>query len=68
METRGRSVLKAVIWNGIGLFVMSIVGLLATGSATVGGMLAVINTAIGLTLYIVYERIWAGIRWGRAHG
>ena len=60
--------LKAVIWNGIGLFVMSIVGLLATGSATVGGMLAVINTAIGFTLYIVYERIWARIRWGRAHG
>ena len=68
METRGRSVLNAVIWNGIGLFVMSIVGLLATGSATVGGMLAVINTAIGFTLYIVYERIWARIRWGRAHG
>jgi len=52
----------------MGLGVMTLVGLVATGSAAVGGTLAVVNTAIGLTMYVVYERIWAGITWGRAGG
>lgn len=67
METRRRSVVKAIIWNAMGLAVMTLVGLIATGSAAVGGALAAVNTAIGLTLYVIYERIWAGISWGR-HG
>lgn len=65
METRQRSVVKAVIWNVMGLASMTLVGLLATGSAAVGGTLAIVNTAVGLTMYIFYERVWAGIRWGR---
>lgn len=67
METRRRSVVKAIIWNAVGLAVMTLVGLIATGSAAIGGALALVNTAIGLTLYVLYERIWAGISWGR-HG
>ena len=51
----------------MGLLVMTLVGLVATGSASVGGALAAVNTAIGLTLYLIYERIWSGISWGR-HG
>lgn len=65
METRRRSVVKALIWNVMGLAVMTLVGLIATGSAAIGGALALVNTAIGLTLYIAYERVWAGIAWGR---
>ncbi|KUJ82372.1 DUF2061 domain-containing protein [Ruegeria profundi] len=65
METRRRSVVKAVLWNAMGLAVMTLVGLVATGSAAVGGTLAIVNTAIGLTLYVIYERVWAGIAWGR---
>ncbi|MFD0908858.1 DUF2061 domain-containing protein [Ruegeria arenilitoris] len=67
METRRRSVVKAIIWNAMGLAVMTVVGLIATGSAAIGSALAVVNTAVGLTLYVIYERIWAGISWGR-HG
>ncbi|NOC82603.1 DUF2061 domain-containing protein [Ruegeria sp. HKCCD6428] len=65
METRRRSVVKAIVWNAMGLATMTLVGLIATGSAAVGGALALVNTAIGLALYIVYERIWAGVSWGR---
>lgn len=68
METRARTLVKAFLWNAIGLAVMSLVGLVMTGSAAVGGAMAVINTAIGLTTYVLYERVWANIRWGRAHG
>lgn len=65
METRKRSLLKAVIWNVIGLATMSLVGLAATGSAAVGGTMALANTAIGFTMYLLYERVWSRIRWGR---
>lgn len=65
MESRARSIVKAVIWNLIGLLMMCVVGFVATGSFAVGGAMALINAAIGLTLYVVYERIWAQVRWGR---
>ncbi|WP_170477869.1 DUF2061 domain-containing protein [Ruegeria arenilitoris] len=65
METRRRSVVKAIVWNAMGLVVMTIVGLIATGSAAVGGAVAVVNTAVGLTMYVFYERVWANISWGR---
>lgn len=65
METRRRSLVKAVLWNLLGLVSMSVVGYLATGSLGAGGAMAAINTAIGFTLYVVYERFWAGISWGR---
>ena len=65
VETPSRSFVKAVLWNLLGLVSMSGVGFALTGSITTGGTLAVINTALGFTMYLGYERIWARIRWGR---
>lgn len=68
METRLRSIVKAVIWNLIGFSVMTVVGLVITGSPIAGGLMAAINTAIGFATYLIYERLWAHILWGRCHG
>jgi len=68
METRARTLVKALLWNAIGLTVMSLVGLLMTGSAAVGGAIAMVNAVIGLISYVLYERIWSRVDWGRAHG
>ena len=68
METRLRSIVKAVIWNLIGLSVMAVVGLVVTGSLTEGGVMAAINTAIGFATYMIYERVWSRIHWGCRHG
>lgn len=65
METTKRSVLKAILWNALGLLTMTITGLLMTGSVAVGGALAALNTIVGLVSYVGYERIWARISWGR---
>ena len=65
MDTPKRTLIKAIIWNVIGLACMALVGFVATGSLAVGGTMALINTAIGLSLYVVYERLWARIGWGR---
>lgn len=65
MDSRRRSIVKAVVWNLIGLATMSLVGLAATGSVTLGGTLALVNTGVGLVMYVLYERVWSGILWGR---
>ncbi len=65
METLKRSWLKAVLWNLLGLISMALVGLALTGSLFMGGAMAVINTAIGFSLYLLYERMWDRISWGR---
>ncbi len=56
---------KAIVWMLLGLVMMSVVGLLFTGSIAVGGTMALLNSALGLASYVVYERVWARIRWGR---
>ncbi|MGY3439314.1 MULTISPECIES: DUF2061 domain-containing protein [unclassified Marinovum] len=65
MDTQRRTLVKGGIWMFIGLVVMSGVGLVFTGSMTVGGTMALINSAIGFVTYVLYERFWAGITWGR---
>lgn len=67
MERPARTVVKAIIWNINGLLMMSLVGYVMTGSAGVGGLMALVNTALGLSSYFVYERIWSRISWGRVH-
>ena len=65
METTRRSFVKAVVWTLIGLISMTLTGLWLTGSAEVGGTLALINTGLGLVSYVIYERVWARVTWGR---
>ncbi|MDG1431232.1 MAG: DUF2061 domain-containing protein [Paracoccaceae bacterium] len=65
METRKRSLVKAVIWNALGLTIMALVGFFMTGSFATGGIIALANTILGFSMYLGYERIWANIRWGR---
>ncbi|MEL6689370.1 MAG: DUF2061 domain-containing protein [Pseudomonadota bacterium] len=68
MESATRTWVKAGLWALIGLLVMAVVGFVATGSLVTGGAMAVVNTAVGLVTYVIYERIWARISWGRHAG
>ncbi|MBE1283956.1 MAG: DUF2061 domain-containing protein [Rhodobacteraceae bacterium] len=65
METRVRSLVKALLWNLMGLVSMTAVGFATTGSVLSGGIMALVNTGIGFTMYLFYERAWANVRWGR---
>ncbi|MCC5988159.1 MAG: DUF2061 domain-containing protein [Pararhodobacter sp.] len=66
METRTRTLTKATLWQFLGLVVMALIGWALTGSASLGGGLALSNAIIGFATYVIYERIWARIRWGRS--
>jgi uncharacterized membrane protein len=68
MDSGRRTLVKAVLWNLTGLAVMCLVGFVLTGSVALGGAMAAINTAIGFVTYLVYERIWSRVSWGRADG
>lgn len=65
METKSRSLVKAIIWQVMGLTMMAVVGVIATGSFRVGGTIALMNALIGFVSYLLYERVWARISWGR---
>lgn len=65
MDTFWRSWTKAVLWQLLGLATMSGVGVLVTGSWALGGMMALGNGALGLVLYLIYERLWSRVKWGR---
>ncbi len=65
MDSAKRTVLKAIIWQITGIFTMGLVGFFMTGSVAQGLGLALANTAVGTVTYILYERFWARIRWGR---
>jgi len=65
MESGKRTFVKAMIWQITGILTMSIVGIVMTGSVELGWTLALANTAVGLACYIIYERVWARIRWER---
>lgn len=68
MDSGKRTILKAILWNVLGLGSMTAVGLAMTGSAGLGGAMALANTAVGLCCYVVYERLWARVAWGRVGG
>ena len=65
METKTRTIIKSVTWSAIGWLVMAIVGFIATGSWSTGGGMATINTLIGFVTYLIYERFWSKVTWGR---
>jgi len=67
METPTRSLTKALSWQAIGLISMIGIGYVFTGSLMEGGAMAVVTTALGFCTYVVHERVWARIPWGRAH-
>jgi len=65
MDSSKRTWLKAACWQVLGLICMVAVGYGFTGSMRVGGTMALVNAALGLIAYVIYERFWARIGWGR---
>ncbi len=65
MDSLRRTAVKASLWALIGFLMMTGTGFVVTGSLPAGGLIAMTNTITGLLSYVVYERIWAGISWGK---
>ena len=65
MESSARTLAKAVTWQILGLIGMVVIGYAFTGSFAAGGTLALVSSAVGFLSYLLHERIWSGVAWGR---
>ena len=65
METTRRTMAKALSWQASGLVVMTAVTYAVTGSVAEGGLVALAGSAAGMVSYVIHERVWARIAWGR---
>lgn len=65
MDSNRRTVIKAVTYQLMGLAVMTALGTAFTGSPGMGGALALISAATGALGYVLHEKLWSLIRWGR---
>ena len=65
MENKKRTWIKALTWQGIGLLSMTTVNYLYLGNLSQGMGLSLLLTVQGLLTYVVHERVWARVRWGK---
>jgi len=65
MDRPQRTFVKAITWQALGLSTMTGVGYAVTGSVGAGGSIALVGAGIGTVFYVIHERLWARIRWGR---
>lgn len=65
MESTTRTFAKAVSWQILGLFSMALIGYMFTGSLLTAGSLAAASAATGLVCYVLHERVWNRVGWGR---
>lgn len=65
MESLKRSMVKAIVWQLLGLAMMMLIGWAVTGSAALAGGLALANMAAGFVSYLLHERVWAAVSWGK---
>lgn len=65
METPKRTFAKAVSWQLLGLLSMAVIGWFFTGSLAAAGSMAAVTAICGSVCYVLHERVWNRIAWGR---
>lgn len=66
MEKPVRSIAKALSWQATGLVTMTVLAWCVTGDLAASGGLALLAAFVGFLMFIVHERVWARISWGRS--
>lgn len=65
MESAARTIVKAISWQLLGLVSMAVIGYCYTGSIMAAGSLALVTALCGAVCYVLHERAWNRISWGR---
>ncbi len=64
-ETRTRSLVKTVIYR-IWVLITTYIMLIVTGQSLESALIpTLVINAVWMTSFYVYDRIWAGVSWGR---
>lgn len=64
-ERLSRSLLKSVSWRIIGTIDTIIISYLITGKLAFALSIGVIELVTKMILYVVHERVWNKIKWGK---
>ena len=65
MDTKARSLVKAITWRVVAFCVLAVVSYVITGNITETGEIALVYTLLQLVIYWVHERLWQRSHWGR---
>ncbi len=65
METRARSIVKALTWRVMALIITTSVVWVVTKKAELAASIGLADTVIKLGAYYIHERSWLKIRFGR---
>lgn len=66
METRARSIIKALTWRATALLITTGVVWGITGKVELAVEIGLLDTLIKLGVYYGHERCWLKVRFGRA--
>lgn len=65
IETRRRSLVKALSWRILAAIITTLVVLAMTGRLEFAAKIGLIDTCVKLLIYFVHERVWNKINYGR---
>jgi len=64
MESKIRLLTKSATWQAAGIFTMTLIGYVFTGSVAAGSGIAVAGAITGFIAYFVHELAWSKVSWG----
>ena len=64
-ESLLRSTIKSIVWRIIGIFILGFISFAITKSWEQTTWITVIFHSIRTVLYIIHERLWLRVMWGR---
>lgn len=64
-ERKKRTVAKAITWQIIGFVVMMCIAFFYTGTTQMALSMTIITTLTSSVSYVIHERIWNRINWGK---
>ncbi|NQU76744.1 MAG: DUF2061 domain-containing protein [Planctomycetes bacterium] len=67
METKVRSIAKALTWRAGGLIVTCLVAWIVTGKPLVAASIGLADSAAKVVVFYFHERLWLRIHFGRLH-
>jgi len=65
MESKKRSIVKALSWRFIATFITTLVAFILTGEMVFAAKIGLLDTVIKLGAYFAHERLWLRIPFGR---
>lgn len=65
MDSTRRTIAKAITWQALGIITMAALSYPHTGSLIASLSLAVSASASGFVFFLVHEKVWNAVRWGR---